>query len=297
MYRGPVREPQDVVAAVAQSLRGLDSGVQLDTRPAAVPTVRATPRGAGSRGISQIGALDEHGLTTEPPYDLCDLDAGQASAEHDEAAGNRLHGRRFAGAPYADQAIEPRNGWHESVRARRYDDMLRRVASAVHVDDAGLASGHARTSAMPRSAAISPVPHPNSRTPCSPASPAPPARSPRRWRRRRGRPGPPPPDARGTWTGCTPSRSTRRRPAPARRRRPGAHAPRWLRRSARRAHRRPARSRRNRSYGKLLAALFAHHVLGVPVGPVRVGPADALLVLSRGPTRRGAMPQPGHRQS
>ena len=135
-YRGPVREPQDVVAAVARGLRGLDSEVQLDPVP---PQCLGQSHAEGGRlsWDQPIGALDEHGLTTEPPYHLCDLDTGRATAEHDEAAGNRLHGRRFARAPHADQAVEPRNGWHERIRARRYDDMLRRVASAVHVDHAG----------------------------------------------------------------------------------------------------------------------------------------------------------------
>ncbi|HXW79803.1 MAG TPA: hypothetical protein VEJ84_09905 [Acidimicrobiales bacterium] len=34
---------------------------------------------------------------------------------------------------------------------------------------------------------------------------------------------------------------------------------------------------------QLLTALLAHHVLGVPVGPVGIGPADALRVLAVGP--------------
>ena len=89
-----------------------------------------------------IGALDEDGLSTEALYHLCDLDTGRASAQHDEAAGNRLHGRRFPRAPDAIEGVEPWNGRHERSRARRHDDMLRRVASAIHVD-------HARPGELP----------------------------------------------------------------------------------------------------------------------------------------------------
>src|SRR6266540_3471167 len=51
------------------------------------------------------------------------------------------------------------------------------------------------------------------------------------------------------------------------------------------APRRRERSRHSRSRGQFLAGLLAHHVVGVPVGPVRVCRADALLVLAVGGRR------------
>ena len=63
--------------------------------------------------------------------------------------------------------------------------------------------------------------------------------------RPRARRAPPRPGAAASWRGCTPSRSTRRRPARARRRRRAARARPARRRSARRARRRRGRSRRS----------------------------------------------------
>src|SRR6185312_2681307 len=92
----------------------------------------------------------------------------------------------------------------------------------------------------------------------------------------------PPPAAAATSTGCTPSRCTRRRRAHARPPPPAARPRRARPRSARPASRRRARSRRNRSLRQLFACRLAHHVLRVPVRPVRVLFADPFLVLAVG---------------
>ncbi len=121
------------------------------------------------------------------------------------------------------------------------------------------------------------------------------ARRPGRSRPRCARRAPPRPAAAATWTECRPSRSTRRRPAPARPRRRAARARPAPPRSARPAPRRRRRSRRSRSRSRrqLRPGLLRHHVRGVPVGPVLVGVADALLVLAVRDRRRAASRPPG----
>ena len=187
-------------------------------------------------------------------------------------------------APHADQAVEPRNGWHERIRARRYDDMLRRVASAVHVDHAGPGEP---AHAPDQSDAPIRQPFLLSRIRIAGHHVVPPVQ--RRLHVHLGAGA----DVAGALDRLPRTQEGLGRdarpvgalaadqlplddgdPKPTRRDGPGAVLA--GRTAAQHDHVEIAHTR------KLLAALFAHHVLGVPVGPVRVGPADALLVLSVG---------------
>ena len=82
---------------------------QLDS----VPAQGLAERLAQRRGLARhhpVGALDDHRLAAEPAHDLRDLDAGRPAAEHEQAARDRLHARRLAGAPHALELTQPGTG-------------------------------------------------------------------------------------------------------------------------------------------------------------------------------------------
>src|SRR6202030_2215269 len=83
-----------------------------------------------------VGSLDQSRLATEPPHHLCHLDTGRSTAEHEQPARERLHAGRLPRTPYPVQSVEPGDGWHEGIRARRDHHVISGVPVALDLDDA-----------------------------------------------------------------------------------------------------------------------------------------------------------------
>jgi len=83
-----------------------------------------------------VGALDEHSLAAEPSHDLRKLHAGWPATQHEQAARDRLHARRLAGAPYALELTQSRDRRHVRIRPRRHDDVLGGVPDTLDLDHA-----------------------------------------------------------------------------------------------------------------------------------------------------------------
>src|SRR5450755_2197540 len=94
-----------------------------------------SPTGAGSRASTRAPASTST-ASSEPPYDLRQLDAGRSTAEHDEPSRYGLHRGRLTRAPHALELAQARDRWDHGIRAGSYDDVLGGVANAVDVDDA-----------------------------------------------------------------------------------------------------------------------------------------------------------------
>ena len=84
-----------------------------------------------------LGALDEHRLPAETTHHLGELHSCRAATQHEQAAGDRLHARRLAGAPDPLEVTQPGDRRHEGVGARGHHDVFRRVADTVDIDQAG----------------------------------------------------------------------------------------------------------------------------------------------------------------
>ena len=203
----------------------------------------ASPSGAGSRARTRSRAARR--APTSPPRrrTACAISTPTGpAAEHEQPARDGLHAGRLAVGPDAVELAQPRDRRDDRVGAARDDDVVGGVAHAVDLDRA-----RARRAGRCRAAARCPRPSSQRSWPGVGVvgdhevalrerrldvdlGGAPPPRA---------RRAPPRPAAAASWTGCTPSTSTRRRPAPARRPRPAARRRPARRRSARRASRRP----------------------------------------------------------
>ena len=233
---------------------------------------------AERRGLARqhvLGALDERDLAAEAADRLGHLDADRAAAEHEQPARDRLHARRLAVRPDAlelAQARDRRDDRSAPVARTTWSAVWRTPSTSTTPVPARRPRAAQQVDAVVGQPALLPgvgvvrdhEVAPGERRLDVDLRASPPRRA-RRARPRR--------DAAASWTGCTPSRSIRRRRARARRRRRAGRPRRARRRSARRARRRRSRSRRSRAHvGSSVAGLLRHHVRGVPVGPVRVVP-------------------------
>ena len=84
-----------------------------------------------------VGALDQSHLAAQATDDLRQLDAGRATAQHEQPARDHLHARRLARAPDAIELPQPRDGRDDRVGASSDDDVLGAVAHAVDFDGPG----------------------------------------------------------------------------------------------------------------------------------------------------------------
>jgi hypothetical protein len=218
-----------------------------------MPSLRSTspsasPSAAGS-GQNVRSAFDEHGLATEPLYDLRHLDTEWSGSEDDQALWNGLHRGRLPTGPDAAKLTEPRNGWDDRVCARREDDVVRRVSSPVHLDRTG--PGQPTLAAQQSDAVVGQPTHlPVVRVVRDHEVPPGEGCFHIDIRRREGIPGPPAPPhpaAAASWRGCTRNTSIHRPRALVRSRLPGGRLRPALRHSARLGSRHQSRSRRNRS--------------------------------------------------
>ena len=185
-------------------------------------------------------ALDENHLAAEATNGLRHLDADRPAAEHEQPAGHGLHAGRLAVRPNALEAAQARHRRDDRVRTCRHDHVSGRVANAVDLDHARAgqpaATAEKVDAVLGEPALLASVGVVRNHE----VAPGEGRRDVdlRCRRRRRSRHGPPPPGAAASWTGCTPSRSTRRRRARARRVRRADRPRRARRRSARPASRR-----------------------------------------------------------
>ncbi len=153
-------------------------------RLAAAPRPAPRPSGAGSRGSTRLGALDDHRLAAETPHHLRDLDAGRRRHPGRAGAAGPPSCSSPRGCPTRPPGRAARDRGHERLGAGRHDDVARpcggrrrprrrRSRPAVPCRAAGRCPG------PPASA---PARRRSSSTPCSPARPARPARRPARLR-------------------------------------------------------------------------------------------------------------------
>ena len=70
----------------------------------------ASPSGAGSRGSTCVGALDDRHLAAEAADGLRHLDADRPAAEHEQPARDRLHAGHLAVRPDASSSRSPGTG-------------------------------------------------------------------------------------------------------------------------------------------------------------------------------------------
>ena len=210
----------------------------MPSRRSASPS--ASPSGRGLAREHVRGALDEHHLAAEAANGLRHLDADRPAAEHEQPARDGLHAGHLAVGPDAVELAQARHRRDDRVGAGRHDDVLGGVADAVDLDHAR--PGQPAAAAQQVDAVLGEpallagvgVVRDHVVAPGERRRDVDLARSPPRRSRR----APPRRDAAASSTGCTPSRSTRRRPARARRARRAGRPRRARRRSARPASRR-----------------------------------------------------------
>ena len=81
--------------------------------------------------------LDHDDLAAEAANGLCHLHADRPSAEYEQPPRDGLHARHLSVRPDAVELAEPRHRRDERIGTVRQHDMLRGVAPAVDLDDAG----------------------------------------------------------------------------------------------------------------------------------------------------------------
>ena len=200
----------------------------------------ASPSGAGSRASTRSAISTSATSPPQPAHDLRHLDTDRPTAEYEQAARDGRHRGRLAIGPDALELAEARDRRHDRLRAGRDHDVLGGVAHAVDLDHArpgepavATQQGDARARQPALLAGVGVV-RDHEVTPGERG----PRRRPARAPLPRSRHAPPRPGAAASSTGCTPSRSTRPRPARARRARRADRPRPARRRSARPANRR-----------------------------------------------------------
>ena len=209
----------------------------------------ASPSGAGSRAEHVLGHVDDHHLTAQPAHCLGHLDADRPAAEDRAAAAGRPSCEVTSRLPQTPSSSRrPGTGGTNGsapFASTTWSAVWRTPSTSTTPGPASRPLPRSRSmpfSASQRSCAGVRVVRDHEVAPGERRLDVD-LRARRRLARRRA---PPRPAAAASWTGCTPSRSTRRRPARARRsRRAGRPRP-ARRRSARPASPRRARSRRSR---------------------------------------------------
>jgi hypothetical protein len=131
----------EVLAAaslVAASLApgGRDARAEHELDP--VASQHLAERLAERRGLTRqdvLRALHHHRLGAEAPHGLRHLHADRPGPQDEHAARNGLHGGRLAVGPDAVELAQPRDRRDDRVRTACDDDVVRRMADAVDLDD------------------------------------------------------------------------------------------------------------------------------------------------------------------
>ena len=128
-----ILQSQDEVLAVAGRRGRLHPEHELDS----VPTQRLTQRLAQGRRLPRehaLGRLDEHHLPAQTTHDLCKLDTGRPTSEHDQPSGHGLHPGRLVRAPDAVELSQAGNRGNDRIGAIGKDDVVGGVAHAFDLD-------------------------------------------------------------------------------------------------------------------------------------------------------------------
>ena len=126
---------EHVVRAVVPRRRGVDTQRQLDAL-AAQHVAERLPERRGLPWKHVVTAFDQRHLAAETADGLRHLDADRAAAEHEHPPGHGLHPGHLAVGPEPIDLAQARDRRDERVGAGRDDDVLGRVADAVHLDGA-----------------------------------------------------------------------------------------------------------------------------------------------------------------
>jgi hypothetical protein len=122
-----ILESQDEVLAVAGRRGRLHAEDELDS----VATQRLAQRIAQRRRLARehaLGRLDDRHLAAQTTHDLCELDTGRPTSEHDQPSGHGLHPGRLVGAPDAVELSQAGHGRDDRIGAVGQDDVVGGVA-------------------------------------------------------------------------------------------------------------------------------------------------------------------------